>query len=63
VYSYHDKYRIDAQFALTDHASFDQLLDFARACKPRRVLTCMGRPQVLAREVTMRLGIPAQAMG
>jgi putative mRNA 3-end processing factor len=62
VFSYHDKYAIDAQFALTDHASFDQLLAFAAACEPRLVLTCMGRAESLAREITMRLGIPARAL-
>jgi Cft2 family RNA processing exonuclease len=63
VYSYFDKYDIDAQFPLTDHASFEQLLAFAEACGPRRVYTCMGRPQALARELAARLGVPARALG
>lgn len=63
VYSYFDKYAIDAQFALTDHATFDQLLGFARACGPRRVFTCLGRAEPLAREVARRLGIPATPLG
>lgn len=62
IYSYHDKYEIDAQFGLTDHATFDQLLAFVQACKPRQVYTVMGRTQPLAREVA-RLGFPAKALG
>ncbi|HEV8360819.1 MAG TPA: MBL fold metallo-hydrolase [Candidatus Thermoplasmatota archaeon] len=63
VYSYHDKYDIDAQFALTDHATFEQLLDFAAQCRPRRVFTVMGRTEPLARELARRLGVPAQPLG
>lgn len=63
VYSYHDKYDIDAQFPLTDHASFDQLLGFAAACRPKRVFTVLGRNQALAREIAARLGIPARPLG
>jgi putative mRNA 3-end processing factor len=63
VYSYFDKYAIDAQFALTDHATFDQLLEFAAACRPKRVYTCMGRPQPLARELARKLGVPTTAFG
>jgi putative mRNA 3-end processing factor len=63
LYSYFDKYAIDAQFALTDHATFDQLLSFAQACKPKRVYTCMGKSEQLAREVARTLGVPAKALG
>lgn len=63
VYSYFDKYDIDAQFALTDHATFEQLLSFAEACKPRRVYTVMGRTAPLAREMARRLGVPATPLG
>lgn len=63
VYSYHEKYSIDAQFALTDHATFDGLLQFVAACRPRRVYTVMGRTEALAREIAGRLGIPARALG
>lgn len=63
VYSYHDKYTIDAQFALTDHASFDQLLHFIAACRPKRVFTVMGRTEALAREVERRLGVRARPLG
>jgi putative mRNA 3-end processing factor len=63
VYSYFEKYDLDAQFALTDHATFEQLVQFAAACKPRRIYTVMGRTEVLARELTRRLGITAVALG
>jgi len=29
-------------FALSDHADFNQLIEFVKACKPRSVLTCFG---------------------
>lgn len=63
VYSYHDKYDIEAQFGLTDHASFEQLLSFAEACKPRQVYTVMGRNAPLARAIAARLGVRAQPLG
>lgn len=63
VYSYHDKYDIDAQFALTDHATFDQLLGFVRDCRPKQVYTVLGKNQPLAREIAGRLGIKAKALG
>jgi putative mRNA 3-end processing factor len=63
VYSYFDKYAIDAQFALTDHASFDQLVAFAAACKPKQVYTVLGRTEPLAREIARRVGVPARPLG
>ncbi len=53
---------IDAQFPLSDHADFDDLLDFAAECNPKVVYTCNGYTDELAREVKRRLGIPAKAL-
>ncbi|MHB8604491.1 MAG: hypothetical protein ACYDCK_04480 [Thermoplasmatota archaeon] len=54
VYQYFEKYDIDAQFALSDHAGFRELVAFAEACAPKRVLTTHGRAASLARELRAR---------
>ncbi len=63
VYSYFGAYDVDAQFALSDHAGFRELLAFIEACAPKRVLTTHGHTQVLAREVRRRLNLPASVVG
>jgi putative mRNA 3-end processing factor len=63
IYNYHERYAIDAQFALTDHATFDHLLAFAEACKPKRIHTVMGRTAPLARALARQLGVPAKPLG
>lgn len=60
-YSYFTKFAIDAQFALSDHASFSELVEFALACKPKRVLTMHGSAAVLAHELRQR-GLQAEAL-
>lgn len=62
VFSYFGSYAIDAQFPLTDHATFPELLAFAEACRPKEVLTTHGREDALAREIERRLGIPARPL-
>lgn len=61
-YSYFGAYAIDAQFALSDHASFRDLLGFVAACAPKRVYTTHGAKMLLAREIRDRLGIQAEAL-
>lgn len=56
------RYGLDAQFPVSDHASFDRLLEFITACAPEQVFTVFGSPEELARAVTEHLGIPAQAL-
>jgi Cft2 family RNA processing exonuclease len=53
---------LDAQFPLTDHADFDDLLDFVAACKPRQVYTVGSSAQELAREIASRLKIKAESL-
>jgi Cft2 family RNA processing exonuclease len=53
-YSYFNAYAIDAQFALTDHAGFRDLVQFAQDCKPKRVYTMHGASGHLARELRKR---------
>lgn len=62
VYSYFENYAIDAQFPITDHATFPELLSFVEACAPKRVWTFHGKSERLAQEIEKRLGIPARAL-
>lgn len=50
-------------FPLSDHADFDQLLEFVEACRPKVVLTCFGRfKEALAKQVEKSLGIKARPL-
>jgi len=51
-------------FALSDHADFNQLIEFARACRPRVVLTCFGGRfnAILANQVQKHLGVEARPL-
>ena len=53
------EYGLDAQFPLSDHADFDDLLRFVAACRPKRVYTVFSHPVDLAREIERRLRIRA----
>jgi len=48
-------------FFLSDHADFDQLLQFVKECKPKMVLMCHGARfnEIFAKYVTEKLGIEA----
>ncbi len=51
--------------ALSDHSDFNGLIEYVRQSKPKRVITDNhgGRHgEMLAKEITRRLGIPAVAM-
>lgn len=58
-YSYFNAFDIDAQFALSDHASFHDILAFVEACQPREVWTTHGATTTLAGEIRRRLGLKA----
>jgi len=60
-YSYFDKYAIDAQFALSDHAGFSDLVEFVLACDPTRVFTMHGSAARLAKELRSR-GVNAEPL-
>lgn len=50
-------------FALSDHADFSQLMEFVEACKPKVVLTCLGRfKEEFAKKIEKRLGIEARPL-
>ena len=51
--------------ALSDHSDFNGLIEYVRQAKPKRVITdnhAGGHGETLAKEIKMRLGIPAVAM-
>ena len=60
-YQYFNAYDIDAQFALSDHAAFRDLLAFAEATRAKKVYTMHGAAGPLAKELRAR-GINAQAL-
>jgi len=51
--------------ALSDHSDFDGLVEYIRLSNPKKVITDNYRVRhgsILAKEITRRLGIPAEAM-
>ncbi len=52
----------DEAFAISDHADFEELIEFTRRCSPSMVFVQHGFDDVLAREIKKRLGIDAQPM-
>lgn len=60
-YSYFNAYEIDAQFALSDHAGFRDLLAFAEATRAKRIYTMHGQSATLARELRKK-GLKAEPL-
>jgi putative mRNA 3-end processing factor len=51
--------------ALSDHSDFNGLIEYVRQAKPKRVITdnhAGGHGETLAKEIKLRLGIPAVAL-
>lgn len=63
VYDFSRSHRLDAQFPLSDHGDFTDLLWFVDACNPKEVYTCLGSDQELARLIRSRLRRRAQPLG
>ncbi len=57
-----DRYRADAGFVLSDHASWDELCALAKASGARQVHTTHGQAEELARALALR-GMSARALG
>ncbi len=55
------RYQVDAAFALSDHADYDDLLRYVELVQPRRVLTLHGFAAEFARDLRER-GIEAWAL-
>ncbi|HEV8595935.1 MAG TPA: hypothetical protein VGR51_10455, partial [Thermoplasmata archaeon] len=53
---------IDAQFPLSDHGDFDDLMEFTAHCRPRRVYTVFSHASELAREITRKLKVKAEPL-
>ncbi len=49
-------------FPLSDHADFNQLLQYVKECSPKLVLTMHGYERELANYIQRRLGIPAKPL-
>lgn len=60
LYDFRRSHALDAQFPLSDHGDFDDLLWFVEACNPRQVYTVFGYAEDLARTILDRLGVPAE---
>lgn len=60
--SFFASHEIERQFALSDHAGFADLLSFAAACRAKEVVTVFGHAEVLAGEISKRLGVHAHPL-
>lgn len=56
------RYRCDSAFPLSDHADYDELVEYVRQVSPKRVYTVHGFVEEFARDLR-RLGIEALALG
>lgn len=56
------RYGLDAQFPLSDHGDFEDVMAFIEACHPRRVFTIFGGARELAKAVERRLRIRSEAL-
>ncbi len=61
-YPYYNSMEIDAQFPFSDHAGFDELLEFVDGCDPNQVLTVHGSAKEFADIVKSELGIDARPL-
>ena len=53
---------LDAQFPLSDHGDFDDLMEFTAHCRPRRVYTVFTHATDLAKEISRRLKVKAEPL-
>ncbi len=61
-YPFYNSMEIDAQFPFSDHAGFDELLDFVERCEPEKVYTVHGSPEEFAEKVESTHGIEAEPL-
>ena len=62
MFDFTRRYGVDAQFPLSDHGDFDDVMDFIAACGPRRVYTAFSNAKELAKAVERRLRIKSEAL-
>ncbi|MEF8873638.1 MAG: MBL fold metallo-hydrolase [Candidatus Thermoplasmatota archaeon] len=63
IYPFYKSMDIDAQFPLSDHAGFQELIDFVERCDPEKVLTVHGSAEEFSSTVENELDIKAEALG
>ena len=62
MFDFTRRYGVDAQFPLSDHGDFEDVMDFIKACRPRRVYTAFSNAKELAKAVDRRLRIKSEAL-
>jgi len=62
MFDFTRRYGVDAQFPLSDHGDFDDVMDFIATCRPRRVYTAFSNAKELAKAVERRLRIKSEAL-
>ncbi len=61
-YPFYNSMEIDAQFPFSDHAGFDELLDFVKRCEPEKVYTVHGNAEEFAEKIENTHGIEAEQL-
>src|SRR5439155_1123325 len=61
-FDYTHRYGLDAQFPLSDHGDFEDVMTFIEACRPRKVYTAFSGAKDLAKAVERRLKIRSEAL-
>ena len=62
MFDFTRRFGVDAQFPLSDHGDFDDVMDFIATCRPRRVYTAFSNAKELAKAVERRLRIKSEAL-
>ena len=62
TYNFTRAFGLDAQFPLSDHGDFDDLMHFVSECSPKLVYTCHGFSKELSKEIERRLGIESKPL-
>jgi len=61
-FPFYNSMEINSQFPFSDHAGFNELLDFVEKCDPNKVFTVHGSAEEFAEAVEREHGIKAEAL-
>jgi len=61
-FPFYNSMEIDAQFPFSDHAGFEELLDFVKRCDPEKVYTVHGSSDEFAEIIREEYGIEAEPL-
>ena len=61
-FPFYNSMEIDAQFPFSDHAGFEELLDFVKRCDPEKVYTVHGSSEEFAEIIREEYGIEAEPL-